>query len=248
MMLSDEILMAYADGELDAAMLAQVTAAVAADPALAARVAVFVQSREAVAAAFARPPAAPVPDPIADRIRALAAAQAQAPTGDNVVTLAPRRQVPFWQLPLAASIALIAGLAAGQFAWRSPEAIGLQSAILSDRNLFPALEALPSGRREALTSGAEVALIASFRDGDGRLCREFEYDLPSGVTTVAVACRAEAGSEAGWQVKLAIAADAGSEGYAPASSLDALDAWLVATGTEAPMTPEQEAEALKSAQ
>jgi hypothetical protein len=245
MKLSDETLMAFADGELDPAEVAAVAMAVQADPALAAKVAVFRQSRAAVAQAFAGPAAAaPDPDPIAERIRSLAAGRAAPPAPDNVVALPSRRQVPFWQVPLAAAVMLAVGLAAGTLAFRTPGPVGgLASAILDDPGLSPALASLPSGSRQGLASGAEVALIATFRNGDGVLCREFEYDLPSGLTTVAVACRAEAG----WDVQLAIAADAGASGYAPASSLEALDAWLLATGTEPPMSLADEGAALAAA-
>lgn len=231
--MTDEMLMAYADGQLDGEAAAEIAAAIGADPALAARVAAFVQSREAVAAAFGALPAAPEPDPIAARIRALAAEA----SASNVVPL-KRRVVPIWQLPIAASIALAAGLTASLLMQSSDGAVAL---IPDDPALFSALSTLPSGDRLTLDGGAELALIATFENGDRSLCREFEYDRPDGLTTVAVACR----TEAAWDVQLAIAADAGAEGYAPASSLEALDAWLVATGAGAPLALEDEAAALQ---
>jgi hypothetical protein len=238
MAMDDEMLMAFADSELDGEAAAVVAAAVAADPALAARLAAFRHSRAAVAAAFGALPKAPVPDPIADRIRALAA-EAAAPS--NVVALPQRRTIPIWQLPIAASIALVAGLTAGHLLLPAP---GTTTALLDDPEVASALTKLPSGARMVLDNGAQVALIATFENGDRVICREFEFDQPDGVTTVAVACRTEA-AEAAWDLRLAIAADAGAEGYAPASSLEALDAWLVATGAGAPLSAEEEAAALR---
>jgi len=245
MELNDETLMAFADGELDPGQAELVARAVQSDPQLAARVAVFRQSRVALSQAFSLPAAdASAGDPLADRIRALAADAKAQPGPGKVVSLASRRrQVPFWQVPLAASVALALGLGAGTLFQPVPTQQVMAGTILQDPGLDQTLSTLPSGQRKALASGAEVALIATFRNGDGGLCREFEYDLPSGLTTVAVACRADQL----WDVQLAIAADAGASGYAPASSLEALDAWLNATGTEAPMSPEAEAEALASA-
>lgn len=243
-MMTDEMLMAYADGALQGESLQQVARAVAADPALAARLAVFVQSRKAVAEALGGFAPAPVPDPLVAHIRALAAArEAQ----EKVVPFAPRapRRVPFWQLPLAASVALAVGLVGGQMIRGSGPVGDLAGGLMASApDLQAALSGLPSGARQKLESGAEVALIASFEDSAGALCREFELDQAGGATTVAVACRT--GAEEIWDLQLAIAADAGAEGYAPASSLEALDAWLSATGAGAPLDPEAEAAALGS--
>ncbi len=254
MEMKDELLMAYADGELGPAEAGQVAIAVAADPVLAARVARFAQSRKAVAGAFKDmdpvSAAETGPDPMVARIRALATAAqlktlaepvAGPPVNSNVIAF-PQRKVPFWQLPLAASIALIVGLGAGPLLMPVPGTGGVGGAILDDPGLSAALAALPSGASETLDSGAQVALIATFENDDGGLCREFEYDQPSGTTTVAVACR----TATDWDVQLAIAAGSGADGYAPASSLDALDAWLSATGAAAPLSPADEAAALQA--
>lgn len=252
MEMSDELLMAFADGELGPAEAGLVSAAVAGDPVLAARVARFVQSRKAVAEAFRAATTASPPDPMIARIRALSASSDLKLNGDSetnvaahntVVAFPPRRQVPFWQLPLAASIALIAGLGAGQLLTPAPGTDGVADAILGDPGLSAALAVLPSGARETLDSGAQVALIATFENGDGELCREFEYDQPGGATTVAVACR----TATDWNVHLAIAAGSSVNGYAPASSIDALDAWLMATGAAPPLSLEAELAALQAA-
>jgi hypothetical protein len=47
-----------------------------------------------------------------------------------------------------------------------------------------------------------------------------------------------------WRVAIAIDAPAGTDGYAPASSLAALDAFLGAIEASAPMTLDEEAAAL----
>ena len=249
MPIDDETLMAYADGLLSGEEARAVDRALAVDATLAARVAAMADARRAVKAAHAEPP--PVPAELLARVRALAEADARrraAATGaPKVVDLASRRrQVPLWQLPLAASVALVAGGLAGWLAAPGPgpgqgPAGGLAVAELGDPAISDALDRVASGERVALAGGAGLAAIATFRDGDGALCREFEYDRDPRTTLVAVACR----GDAAWDLRLAVVAPgAGSDGYAPASSLETLDAFLAATGAQPPLSPEDERAAL----
>lgn len=241
----DLTLMAHADGELDSATMHEIEEAAARDPALAARIAAFRDSRRAVQAAFARPE--PVPAALDAQVAALiAAARAEAAGATNVTALRPRRAVrlmPLWQGAIAASLMLAVGLAAGVMLPRGGDSGHLDVAVLTDPGLAEALGRVPAGEREVLPSGGAMAPIATFVTADGSLCREFEYDARSGETVVSVACR-DGGD---WDVRLAIAAAAASDGYAPASSLDTLDTWLDSSGAGLPMSPEDEAAALRAA-
>jgi anti-sigma factor RsiW len=244
MTIDDETLMAFADGQLEPGEAAKVAKVMASDPTVAARVALFSQSRLAVRGAFGAPP--PVPDALTARIRAMAEADAQQRAGDtappNVISLASRRRmVPVWQLPIAASIALGVGFLSGWSGAPSDQSNGgLSIASLDNLALVTALDTEKAGARTQIGEGAEVALIASFLDQDGSLCREFEHDT-AGRTMVAVACfRDEA-----WSVEFAVATAApDADGYAPASSLDALDAWLNASEAGPPLSEAEEAAAL----
>lgn len=241
----DITLMAHADGELDPAAMREIDAAAARDPALAARIAAFRDSRLAVHAALARPE--PVPAALESRVAALiAAARATEAGATNVTALAPRRRslaaLPLWQGAIAASLLVAVGLAAGVMLPRGG-AGGLEVAVLADPGLGAALASVPAGERQVLPSGGTLAPIATFLTEAGELCREFEYDARSGATVVSVACRD--GSD--WDVRLAIAAAAETGGYAPASSLETLDAWLDSTGAGAPMSAADEAAALRAA-
>lgn len=245
MAVSDEKLMAYADGELSAAEAAEIERAIADDEALAGKVAMFADSRKAMKKVYGSAPA--VPDALAAKIRAMAEAdtvwRAEAvPAGDIVELASRRRSAPVWQLPAAAAIALAVGVAAGWF--MKPDGQpggGLEVAGLSDPAIIDALGSVASGQRVDLGGGAEFAAIATFRDGDGQLCREFERDREGGPTVVAIACR----SEATWDVRFAVAAAApDSASYAPASSLDTLEAYLSATGAGAPLSEPDERAAL----
>lgn len=245
MAIDDERLMAYADGALSPDEAAEVERAIAEDGALAAKVAAFAESRTMAKRALGATP--PVSDTLAATIRAMAeadAARRQAPAGSaQVIDLASRRRtVPFWQLPIAASVALAVGVFGGWVAsLQSDEPDGIAVAVIDEPALVEALTTAKSGESAEIGPGVAFTAIASFRDGDGQLCREFEQDRVGGASVVAVACR---GDEA-WSVRFAVASAASDDtGYVPASSLDTLDAWLSAIEAGAPLSDEEEAAAL----
>ncbi len=245
--ITDEMLMAYADGQLAAAEASEVERALAEDEGLAAKVAMMADARMAVKNSYRTAP--PVPEALEARVRGLVAADAarrQGPAGATVVDLAARRRVvPFWQLPLAAGLALAVGAGSVWLASQQDPggAGGLQVAGLTDPAIIEALGTLPSGEAVDLGNGARLAAVSTFRDEADRLCREFEHGRPDGETVVAVACR----DEAAWGVRFAVAAGAAeSDSYAPASSLETLDAYMVATGAGAPLSAEDEAAALQA--
>lgn len=109
--------------------------------------------------------------------------------------------------------------------------------------LNEALETLPSGGDRALSEAESLHMIASFRDAEGHLCREYERKAADAVTT-AVACH----GPAGWQTRFALTNPV-AEGYVPASTTDTLDAFLSGIGAGAPLSPQEEIadiEALRS--
>jgi hypothetical protein len=74
--------------------------------------------------------------------------------------------------------------------------------------------------------------IATFRVDGGGLCREFEVDHADASSVVAVACRVD--DE--WRVTFTVASAATTEGYAPVSSLEALEGYLAAVGAAPPLS------------
>lgn len=243
--IDDETLMAYADGELEPDAAARVARAVQFDERLAARVALFRRTRETVAADAREHPAEPAPPALVAKVRTLAEREAQAGPATNVRALrapaAPARTMRRWRLPAAASIALAVGLGAGFLAGRDRAAApGLQIPTLEEAVLASALTSVASGERTGLPNGAEIAAIASFLGGEGELCREFEYERTDSAV-LAVACR----DDGHWRVRFAMSGPATPEsGYAPASSLETLDAYLSSIGAGQPLSPEDEAAAL----
>lgn len=245
----DEALMAFADGELPADEMARLRLAVQADPALAARVDLFTQTRAQVRGALRGTGDEQVPDALRRAVERMvdeadAAAKLQAPTmGAPSPTAAndagkPKR----WAMPLAASLAAVLAGAGGYLAGtglRAPSP-GLAVAGLDEADLPMHLASTPSGDATALgPNGPVFRAIGTFEDGRGMLCREFELAGQSG-RTIAVACR----DDGTWTVGFALAEPAATDGYAPASSLETLDAYLESIGAAPPLAPEEERAAL----
>lgn len=233
--IDDDTLMALADGEIDGHEAARLHARIAEDAALAERYALFTQTSQWVKNAALADPEATVSSDLAARIRDMAAAAPSA--ADNVVPL--RRQVPRWQpVAMAAMLALAAGLSAGLFLAPGGQDTGapVVSAAVQQQ-----LGTLPSGAQAELPDGRRVSIIASFTDSAGAFCREYETTAEGGPGYVSVACR----DGADWSLRFALAAASEAGGYAPASSLETLDAFYAATGASQPLSAEAEREYLK---
>lgn len=185
MNLSDDILMAYADGELDAPLREQVEQAMRSDPQVAARVERHRALRADVFAAFAGVLDEPVPARLqprqsapAVRVDALAAAGAR--------PMPARWSWPQWG-GMAASLAI--GVLAGAFGWRNLHAgvdgtpFGRQGDALVAQG--PLASALSQQLAAAPAAGAgAVRLGVSFRARDGHYCRSFTLGATAGL-----ACR-----------------------------------------------------------
>ncbi len=243
---SDDILVAYADGELDAETRRVVDEAVAKDSDLARRIDQFAESRQRTKAALDPLLDEPVPDDLQARIAAMVdEAGDVADESGTVVAFAPRAKAPVWQLPLAASIALVAGGLIGYVAATSTvDEAGQIAAVNLDRpEIANALTSVTSGEERPIGDDRFRA-IATYTEPDGSLCREFEVDHADRSTVVAVACR----ENEGWALQFTVVAGRASTGYAPASSLEALDAYLTAVDASAPLSVDAEAAALEALQ
>lgn len=245
----DEILMRFADGELDPSTAAAVEAAMNSDEQLAARVAVFLETRSAAQEALRPMLEAPVPEHLSQAVTAMVARSKAAREGANVADLAAarrRRWIPAndW-LPAAAAaaVAAIVGLGAGYWLAAPVQPERQLLAAIAEPSLNAALSTVPSGEDTAV-SGGRFRAIATFRDAAEALCREFEMDRDAGQTEVAVACR----EEGSWTLRFAVAATATDEGYAPASSTETLDAYVASIGASEPLDGDDERRALETAE
>lgn len=235
---SDETLMAYADGALDAETARAVAAAEAQDAAVARRIALFRDTGALLAQAGAARATAPVPDALMARLRETL--ESAAP----VVSLAPKRPRPGWvPMAAAASLALAVGLAAGLALRSGPgaETAAPTLAALEASGVADALSRLEAGASVTVAAG-DLSVIASFRTQDGAFCREFEL-ASADATTVGVACA----QGPAWALRFAVATGApDEESYVPAGALEALDAWLAGIGAGAPLGGQAERDALNA--
>jgi hypothetical protein len=225
---TDDMLMALADDELDAATARDLRERVERDPELARRYAVFGRSGEATRAAFARALREQPPAGLADAIRR---------HGRPAETPVPRSRGSLWQLPMAAIIALAAGLT-GYFLRGTDDAprdgfAGLDTA-------FASLAGTPAG--QVVQIGNTRAVVLESYDTAIGPCRIAQLRDEDGGLLEAVGClRSDA-----WQVELAqrpIEPDA----TVPADGVgaDPGRAFLDRLGADAPLGPADEEERVR---
>lgn len=250
---SDEMLIALADGELAAGEADRLHALVTADPELAERFAILAETRflleaegeakqeavpERLLAAIAA--ADTPPAPVQPRLTVIAGGAADKPA-------TPRASVrrAGWRLPLAASFLLVAGGVAGYLAGRGGQGTpGIAVAGLDRAALSVALDTVASGGAVALPAG-NLRIIASHKLADGRLCREYTV---TGTGQGApgwngIDCR----DGQGWHTELVAATPPETTGYKPASGGALAEAFLLDRGAEGPLDPAAEQGLLKGA-
>jgi hypothetical protein len=239
----DETLMAFADGELDPATSQRLETALETDDALAHRLAVFLDTRMAVASAMKPLINEPMPEALVASVRRMAEAadaRAAGATEDNVVPFrraekpAAARPGQPWLMPVAASILAIVTGVGGYMAGRG----SIDPENSPEIALSGALDRQPSGGDVALGQTGVLHIVSSFIDGRGELCREYELKRPD-ETTATVACR----SNGAWVTRLALSSPR-AEGYVPASSQETIDAYLASIQAGEPLSVEAEKNAL----
>ncbi|MCZ4268835.1 hypothetical protein O4H48_13090 [Rhodobacteraceae bacterium G21628-S1] len=237
----DEVLMAYADGELPADEAAALEARLSEDADLAARVQVFSASAAALQGLKHADTSAAMPAGLEQALRArVSSAAADTPAmvaadpvpAGNVVAF-PQRRVPLWTGALAATVALAVGLGAGLLAGKGTGPSGGADPV------FAALDSLPSGEVTTLADGTELRMVASFNSSDGALCREYEKIGQNATGQLTVACR----DQGAWVPQLVVALG-GAEGYAPASAPELLDLYYMQSEAGSVLPPEEERAAL----
>lgn len=175
----DEMLMAYADGELDPLNAKRVEKAIAADPALAEIVEGHRALRSRLSDAFAPILDQAVPDHLAAMLQSNVVAFAPNP--------APVAQPRRWLSGLAIAASLIAGIAVGtQWAGApGPVAAGKDGLIASG----PLAKALDT---QLASTAGDTKMLTSFRDSNGGYCRVF-----AGQSFDGIACK----GASGWQLR-----------------------------------------------
>jgi hypothetical protein len=177
MTFSDDILMAYADGELDLRTRAQVEDAMAADPEIARRVAAHQALRNTLRSGFDKVLDEPVPDHLIAAARATSRARSE---NRVVVPLRPRRArtlaLPSWAWPRWGAIA--ASFVLGALVWHfGTDWYSSRPLIERDGQLLAAGaldKALSNQLASAQPAQAPVQIGVSFRSKGGNYCRTFQ--------------------------------------------------------------------------
>jgi hypothetical protein len=239
MTISDETLMAYVDGEVDAATRAIIEAAMRDDPQVSGRIAQHRALRQAMQGAFSEVLDEPVPQRLIDAARAPVAAlglvAARGPTAahrpiaapvNNVVDLAAARsgaagrapgRLGSWR-PAALAASLLVGLALGYFAWHGATTL----VSTSPSGELVASAALAEALSNQLSADRAPGLVAttglSFRAKTGDYCRTFS--LNGSHPNSGLACR----EGSSWNIKVlaqSAHAAANPSNFRPAGSADA---------------------------
>lgn len=232
---SDEILMAFADGELSFEERARVAAIVAKRPDLQARCDAFTATGKVLATHFAKPMHEPPPAHLVDLVMGRAGsgarhampsvtATARAPgTRRNGVQRwldrVPRANWSNWQVAMACASMFALGSATAFHFGRSPLAVpvdgGATSGLVATGPLAQALETMPSGI--GTTDGA-IRIVLSFEHAKS-YCRQYAMSPSVGRSAAGLACRNESGR---WNVQTHVMIDAkpGASGSARPAGAD----------------------------
>ncbi|HEY2035570.1 MAG TPA: hypothetical protein VGG96_01035 [Steroidobacteraceae bacterium] len=209
----DDVLMAYADDELDADTRASVDAAMASDPEIARRIDQHKALRSRVHTSFNRVLDEPVPVRLLQAVRSEPSDARQR----KVMPLHPRH-IRDWSWPQWTAIAasLLVGVVAGRLTLVGTESRG---PIMMRGDQMLAAGALAAALSDQLagaqSAAAPVRVGVSFRSKSGAYCRTFTLRQPA--MLAGLACRAHDG----WQVGVLAHAESpagGSGSYRQAAS------------------------------
>ena len=219
--ITDELLVAYVDDELDADQRAMVRSVLEINPALCRRAEEMRLSRDLLREAFPLRPEASIPQPLDAAANRLAEACARPASR-------PRPRIYFQnrrRYAVAAGIMLCSVAIASYVAWRTAsERTRLPATALmrigADTELHGVLESSPSARVfNVPAEKAALRAVLTFKAKDGRFCREFEI-LASSAGSTGVACRDEHGEWRAEVLKSTTAVPADSNYYTPAGQSD----------------------------
>lgn len=228
MNVTDEMLMAYADGELDRETRDRIASLLEEESELAARLEVFTSTRRLTKTAFEPELSRPVPQSLMAAVEAVARRPAR-PAIRHKAGRAGR-----FALPLAASIALAFGLSGYWFGSQSPSSDAVANGtILGRSGLATAVGDLPAGQSAIISLASEetrVTTVADYRVPDG-VCRVFDVAMPGSRSGMRGVGCARLGQD--WTIDLAISTTPGDT-FTPASLglIESIDAYLDALEAE----------------
>lgn len=237
MIITDEILNAYLDGELTVDEIAEVAKQIEASPDLSKRMENMRINDKSFAQSFHEIDTKPMPDNIMAILDGFPKQQQEKTNKNDSNVVSFKKKIPFqtnislWQTAIAASIALFIGIGAGrglipstsQTDITADQVLAQQtSGIIGEGNmLYDVLENQPSSTPLTLIANNNTFVIPTmtFRNEENGYCREYRVMAPNS-STQNVACRIEDK----WIVKLSVgleAEQANDEGlYQTASQVD----------------------------
>jgi hypothetical protein len=199
--MTDEELMAYADGELSPLEAKRIEAAMAEDAALAARVARFRAVRRALRTAYDSVVSEPVPEHLRALLGDVAASEPPQPTPQVVDLGAAREQKraarfgpPAWA---AMAASLVVGVLVGRALLPSDSGLFTGDGSYAGDELTRVLNTRLASADENQTDATRIGL--TFQTADGDVCRTFSHTEDTHMTS-GLACR----DNDRWAIQVAI--------------------------------------------
>jgi hypothetical protein len=242
--ITDEIIMAYVDGQLDPEQTILVKEAIAHDPALREKAAVFNDTASVLEGVFDAPLHEEIPTRLLKTVQVSSKKSFVAQVGKFFSGLQP---VPAY----AFALVLLVGVGILYKTQTVPTAPGV-APLLATREFSRLLDQTPSGQSfvvQKSSSAVTIVPILSFRDADQRFCRQLELDTTSAKTQKigqGIVCRTAAGD---WET-VALLENTAQEGmqqaspqrYELAGDTDKIDAMVDSMLNGKPISLQQENE------
>jgi len=200
----------------DASLIDAIEAAINADPVLAARVEALAANSDLavlVRDAFAPVISAPVPDRLIKVVTSGASSSGESGGAvvDFAAVLAARKAPPAhandaggaWRWPqlgaIAASLVIGVMIGGSLLSGAGPDSSAGGGLVLASADLDTMLDSVPSGKKVDLANLGTGEVVLTFRNIEGRLCRQFVLEGSDG-TSDALACADGAGTGR-WQIE-----------------------------------------------
>jgi anti-sigma factor RsiW len=257
---SDETLMLYADGLLEASESGRVSKALTQDARLRARLQVFRSTGRGLAALFEPHAATPLPPGLRDIVNGAVPPISSSPVRNLREPLGSRAWRAGWKqgAALAACLALLAGIGlgwllhgglAGTSASPSQEIVRSNGGrLIAGDVLGHALESLP-GDMAVQTGGgrsADVSVRMTFQDAAGHYCRQYQISAPQPEQYAGVACRVDGVWRVDFQALVPRAPSVARHIVPAGGSSEIMDAVIGAIIAGDPLSSESEAALLKN--
>jgi hypothetical protein len=254
--ITDEILMAYVDGEVGSKEAKDIRKAMESDPEVLQRVEMFRESSAMLKGVYDEPMQERVAERLIDTVDDFRSRISVPPLIERVLTFL--HMPPNWKTAyaLAASVVLLIGTGTVYLATNTTETdSNYYSAIFNDANLSRGLETTPSGKIISIGDrGVQIRPVATFLDKSNHYCRQYDVIAGQDKNTLlaqGIACRTKQGE---WHTIISINLHPHSPGssnikagYIPAGGDNLINVMVSRIMGAPPMTLERESKLIKTA-